>query len=207
MAPLSSTAFSLLVPVVTVLAFSASCRLVPENPQTSSPPSPLSFLMNSKLDDFFDGFFIFENAEISFVKVVIDNDFVVGLNVADADGGTVNHNVVQPWFVVTVSAEEKALILSTTNADYVLLKKNVGTAANAGQDASVVVTKRTAKRVNFSKEEIRELFDLLITNGGVYKHYLREFYVQLFLDRKSSINFTTVSGNALTYVDVVTAHF
>eukprot|EP00922_Rhytidocystis_sp_ex-Travisia-forbesii_P071700 GHVS01107011.1.p1 GENE.GHVS01107011.1~~GHVS01107011.1.p1 ORF type:complete len:422 (+),score=46.67 GHVS01107011.1:182-1447(+) len=159
MAHLSSTSLFLLVALATVLVFSASCLFVLANPfpitratLQNCKVGDLSFSEAARLDDFFVQPYetsIVEGIEI--VHVAYDE----GKNTLTVNDNYGSTEVPKPWFVVTRSAEEKALIIPTTNADYVLLKKNVGTAANAGQDAAFK-TEITLERGDFPEGDVMD---------------------------------------------------
>eukprot|EP00922_Rhytidocystis_sp_ex-Travisia-forbesii_P071705 GHVS01107021.1.p2 GENE.GHVS01107021.1~~GHVS01107021.1.p2 ORF type:complete len:183 (+),score=29.71 GHVS01107021.1:182-730(+) len=146
MAHLSSTSLFLLVPLATVLVLAIPGKGDPMIQKCNS--GDLCFSDVASLEDFFEqpyGKNIGEGDED--VKVMYDQT---------ENMLTVDHDIVpQPWFVVTKSPTEKALIIPTAKADYVLLRKAVGTAANAGQPAATK-TEITLERGDFPEGDVMD---------------------------------------------------
>eukprot|EP00922_Rhytidocystis_sp_ex-Travisia-forbesii_P071704 GHVS01107020.1.p1 GENE.GHVS01107020.1~~GHVS01107020.1.p1 ORF type:complete len:416 (+),score=37.44 GHVS01107020.1:182-1429(+) len=178
MAHLSSTSLFLLVALATVLVFSASCLFVLANPfpitratLQNCKVGDLSFSEAARLDDFFVQPYetsIVEGIEI--VHVAYDE----GKNTLTVNDNYGSTEVPKPWFVVTRSAEEKALIIPTTNADYVWYMKNVGTAANARQTAALTNPNITLERGDFSEKEAGQFARFLISVHS-QEQYLESF--------------------------------
>eukprot|EP00922_Rhytidocystis_sp_ex-Travisia-forbesii_P071708 GHVS01107025.1.p1 GENE.GHVS01107025.1~~GHVS01107025.1.p1 ORF type:complete len:415 (+),score=49.42 GHVS01107025.1:182-1426(+) len=216
MAHLSSTSLFLLVALATVLVFSASCLFVLANPfpitratLQNCKVGDLSFSEAARLDDFFVQPYetsIVEGIEI--VHVAYDE----GKNTLTVNDNYGSTEVPKPWFVVTRSAEEKALIIPTTNADYVLLKKNVGTAAN-GQDAAFK-TEITLERGDFPQGDVMqeradEIAGFLLSryNNEQYVISLKDSFTGDLRKRKDRIRITKLFDRLVIYQMIAPAWY
>eukprot|EP00922_Rhytidocystis_sp_ex-Travisia-forbesii_P071710 GHVS01107027.1.p1 GENE.GHVS01107027.1~~GHVS01107027.1.p1 ORF type:complete len:414 (+),score=41.17 GHVS01107027.1:182-1423(+) len=151
MAHLSSTSLFLLVPLATVLVLAIPGKGDPMIQKCNS--GDLCFSDVASLEDFFEqpyGKNIGEGDED--VKVMYDQTE----NMLTVDHKHGVEIVPKPaWFVFTKSPTEKALIIPTAKADYVLLRKAVGTAANAGQPAATK-TEITLERGDFPEGDVMD---------------------------------------------------